>query len=210
MTKHASRILTLLFLCGGVSQLTCEQDAKFTLKQENSKQSVSTTEPGVYTLRQLYEAADDVAVVEISAGDTESYDSAVYKAKVLTRFKGDAKRNTIYIGPYIGTRLGSKYVVFLRGSSPISPLHEGNLGFGTVPFSKVFDEGYSSMEISYECLFSDKGTSQPCDYAIRVCTDYIKLPEPIEMSPEVTGYTAFGCRWVKRDSLIALVSAMKQ
>jgi hypothetical protein len=32
------------------------------------------------------------------------------------------------------------------------------------------------METSYQCIFDGSDTSQKCDYGVRVCTDYIKLP----------------------------------
>ena len=65
------------------------------------------------------------------------------------------------------------------------------------------------MEISYECVFPGTDGSQSCAYGARVCTDYIKLPESIEISPEVEGFTPFGCRWAKRDGLLAQLSGMK-
>jgi hypothetical protein len=168
--------------------------------------AITNVEPGTYTLQKLFDVADDVFIVEVVAGDTEAYESAVYKAKVLTRFKGAGTGDIIYFGPYIDTRLGGKYLVFLRTDKTISPLHKENPGFGAVPYSKVFNEGYSSMEISYECVFQG---SERCGYGIRVCTDYIKLPESIEISPEAEGYTPFGCRWARRDGLVAQLSPMK-
>jgi hypothetical protein len=188
-----------------------EQKAAIAVTAKDGRQQVSTTtaEPGIYTLQKLYDLADDVSVVEIVAGDTESYESAVYKAKVLTPFKGPAAGEIIYLGPYIGTRLGGTYLVFLRKSDTISPSGEKKQGFGRVPYAKVFDEGYSSMEISYECVFHGNDVSQNCAYGARVCTDYIKLPESIEISPEVEGFTPFGCRWAKRDDLLAQLSAIR-
>jgi hypothetical protein len=176
------------------------------LRKGQQKESITNVEPGTYTLQKLFDAADDVAIVEVVAGDTEAYESAVYKAKVLTRFKGAGTSEIIYFGPYIDTRLGGKYLVFLRTDKTISPLHKENPGFGAVPYSKVFNEGYSSMEISYECVFQG---SERCGYGIRVCTDYIKLPESIEISPEAEGYTPFGCRWARRDGVLAQLSPIK-
>jgi hypothetical protein len=210
LTKRFSALIGLI-CCGICSSVNCEQKAAITVTAKDGRQQISTTntEPGIYTLQKLHDVADDVSIVEIVGGDTESYESAVYKAKVLIHFKGPATGEIIYLGPYIGTRLGGTYLVFLRKSNTISPSSEKRHGFGRVPYAKVFDEGYSSMEISYECVFHGNDVSQNCAYGARVCTDYIKLPESIEVSPEVEGFTPFGCRWAKRDGLLAQLSAMK-
>ena len=83
---------------------------------------VINTEPGVYKLADLFKNADTVAIVKVESGDTESYDLAVYKAKVVKSFKGATGGKTIYYGPYIGDRLGWDYLVFLRNvPRPITP-----------------------------------------------------------------------------------------
>ncbi len=33
------------------------------------------------------------------------------------------------------------------------------------------------METCYECVFDGEEVLPKCDYAVRVCTDYIKLPK---------------------------------
>ena len=86
----------------------------------------------------------------------------------------------VYFGPYVGTRLGSEYIVFLhKVFKPIVPRTSGG-GYGTIQYLEVFNEGYSSMETSYECVFSGRDIAQKCDYGVRVCTDYIKLPKSME------------------------------
>lgn len=209
LTKRLSTLIGLI-CCGICSSVNCEQQAAITVTANAQQQvSITNTEPGTYTLQKLYDVADDVSVVEIVAGDTESYASAVYKARVLTQFKGPAAGEIIYLGPYIGTRLGGKYLVFLRKADTIFPSNEKRHGFGPVPYAKVFDEGYSSMEISYECVFHGNDASHDCDYGVRVCADYIKLPESVEISSKAGEYTPFGCRWAKRDILLAQLGAMK-
>jgi hypothetical protein len=180
-------VLIALFYVTSCFSVSGGQTTTVVVEKGQKKLSITNVEPGIYTLQKLFDAADDVFIVEVVAGDTETYESAVYKAKVLTRFKGGGKDEVIYFGPY-DTRLGGKYLLFLRTDKVISPLHEENPGFGPVSYAKVFDEGYSSMEISYECVFQG---SEHCGYGIRVCTDYIKLPESIEISPEAEGYTPF-------------------
>lgn len=150
-------------------------------QQPGAQQSEQVTirEPGTYELAGLFKHADTVALVKVVAGDTESYRCAVYKAEVLKNFKGAKAGETIYFGPYMGERLGWEYILFLRNTpDPIPPKAPGS-AFGAIRYAEVFNEGYSSMETSYECVFGGKDIAQQCDYGVRVCTDYIEpLKEP--------------------------------
>lgn len=170
--------------------------------------SVTLTEPGVITIASLFKQADTVALVKIVSGDTENYDVAIYKAVVVSSFKGTATGDTLYFGPYRGDRLGWEYVLFLRKvAKPIAPKTNSSTNYGTVSYSEVFNEGYSSMMTSYECVFDGKDTAQQCDYGVEVCTDYIVLPESTRTFPPVTASTPFGCRWVRRPAFISLLGS---
>ena len=57
------------------------------LQQGEKDVSVTITEPGSYTLAQLYKAADIVALVKVIAADDESYLRPVYKSKVIAGFR---------------------------------------------------------------------------------------------------------------------------
>jgi len=167
---------------------------------------ITITEPGVYELSDLFKQADTVALVKVVSGDTETYSVAVYKAEIVKSFKGAAVGETIYFGPFLGERLGWEYVLFLRNvAKPIVPKTASNGGYGTVHYSEVFDEGYSSMMVSYECVFDGKDTAQQCDDGVRVCTDYIRLPKTVRASPPVTENTPFGCRWVRKSVFVSLL-----
>jgi hypothetical protein len=167
---------------------------------------LSITEPGIYRVEDLYKRADIVAVVQIVSGDTENYETAVYKAQVLKGFKGAATGQTLYFGPFVGDRLGSEYFVFLLDvKAPISPKSTAGLNYGIVHYEKIFDEGYSSMETSYKCGFDGKDIAQSCDYGVRVCTDYIVLPKSIATSPPMSDDPPFGCRWVRKSDFDSLL-----
>jgi hypothetical protein len=102
----------------------------------------------------------------------------------------------VYFGPFVGERLGSEYVLFLRKvTKPVSPKTAPTASYGTIHYWEIFDEGYSSMETSYECVFDGKEIAQKCDYGDRVCTDYIKLPKSLPAFPPETNDLPFGCRW---------------
>jgi hypothetical protein len=77
----------------------------------------------------------------------------------------------------LGERLGWEYILFLLDvPKPITAKTTWSTGYGPIQYSEIFDEGYTSMQTSYECVFDEKDTTQKCDYGARVCTDYIKLP----------------------------------
>jgi hypothetical protein len=169
---------------------------------------ISITEPARYRLSDLYSHADKVALVKVLSGTTEAYEDAVYKGQVVKAFKGTSEGDIIYFGPYSGTQLGSEYVLFLKDvQSPLLPKDKA-AGYGVVRYSKVFDEGYSSMLSSYECVFQGTNPGQQCDYAVRVCTDYIVLPKSLPTAPPTDKSTPFGCRWAKRDRFSSALDEM--
>ena len=169
--------------------------------------SVSISEPGVIRLIDLFQAADAVSLVRIVSGDTESYQTAVYKAEVLRSLKGPPSGEIIYFGPYIGSRLGGEYVLFLKKSSELAvPKDASKPGYGKVSLFRVFNEGYSSMETSYKCVFDGRDVNKQCDYGVRVCTDYIVLPKTLSTFPPLSESTPFGCRLVRKDKFIAAVA----
>jgi hypothetical protein len=182
-------VLILLTCIGGL----------FCVAQEHV---VSSTEPGRLALKDLYKAADTVAVVRIVSGDTENYQTALYKGLVITPYKGVTAGATVYLAPYVGLRLGWEYLLFLRSAkTPATPKEGKTAVYGIVPYGLIFNEGYSSMETSYECVFDGEEISEQCDYAIRVCTDYITLPKELPTFPPIATETPFGCRRVRRSQL---------
>ena len=147
--------------------------------------------------------------MKVVSGDAENYQIAVYRAQVIASFKGPATGETIYFGPYVGERLGWDYVVFLRNlSKPVSPKKTSSAGYGTIQYGEVFDEGYGSMMISYECVFGGRGIAQQCDYGVRVCTNYVRLPKSIHTFPPAKEDTAFGCRWVRKTVFVSLLETL--
>jgi len=170
---------------------------------------MTVTEPGVYELGDLFKAADVVALVKVLSGDTENYDCAVYKGEVVKSFKGIQQGTRIYFGPFLGDKLGYEYVLFLRNvADPITPKTTATASYGTIHYSKVFDQGYSSMETSYECVFDGKEIAQQCDYGVRVCPDYIKIPRSMPAFPSKENDAPFGCRWVRKAIFNALLDTL--
>ena len=175
-----------------------------------SKQvTIATTEPAVVKLTDLFRQADIVALVETVSGDTENYDVAVYKAHVIKNFKGAAAGDSVYFGPYVGQRLGWEYVVFLRKvTKPLEPKMVSSKSYGTVPYAEIFNQGYSAMMSSYECVFDGADVAKKCDYGIRICTDYIVLPKSVPVFPAQGHDLPFGCRWVKRAVFISMLDQL--
>ena len=171
---------------------------------------VTIVEPSVINLENLFAKADTVALVKVVSGDTENYATTVYKAAVVQSFKGPAVGETIYFGPYVGIRLGWEYVLFLRRmAKPLTPKAATNVNYGTVNYSEIFNEGYTSMEASYECVFDGKEIAEHCDYGVRVCTDYIVLPKSLRTFPPIAVVTDFGCRWVRKKAFISVLERLR-
>ena len=65
------------------------------------------------------------------------------------------------------------------------------------------------MESSYECVFDGAEIAQKCDYGVRICTDYIKLPQSIAVFPEEEENDApFGCRWARKAAFVSLLDTL--
>ena len=173
--------------------------------------TVTNTEPGIYQLTDLYLHSDKVALVKVIAGDSEAYEVPIYKGRVISAFKGVANSQIIYFGPYLGTKIGSEYFLFLRDvTNPIQSKDKSNIGFGNVNYSSVFDEGYTSMLTAYQCIFGGSTINQQCDYGVRVCTDYIKLPKSVSTFPMESDIQPFGCRWVLKDQFTSILNEIKE
>jgi hypothetical protein len=170
---------------------------------DQSAVTMTITEPAALKLEDMFRQADLVALVKTVSGDNENYDVAVYKARVLKGLKGAFEEQTIYYGPYVGEELGSEYIVFLRKTAkPIAPKPNAKGGYGTVEYSQIFNEGYSAMASSYECVFDGSKTSDQCGDAVRIGTNYIVLPKSIPTFPSAEENTPFGCRWVRKQVFI--------
>ena len=195
----ARRMLLLLMVAISSAQLTWA----------HGPEKVTVTEPSVINLASLFKQADTVALVRVVSGDAENYRIAIYKAKVVKSFKGVAAGESIYFGPYVGERIGWEYVLFLRNvTEPLAPRITSSLNYGTIHYSEVFNEGYSSMMTSYECVFDGRTAAEQCDDGVRVCTDYIVLPKSTPTFPPMTEGTRFGCRWVRKQAFISLVGTL--
>jgi hypothetical protein len=171
--------------------------------------TTTITEPSVTDVTKLFRTGDTVALVKVVSGDTEHYDVAVYKAEVVKAFKGTTQGEVLYFGPYVGLRLGWEYVVFLRTTpETLQANGEKAVSYGPVRYQRIFNEGYTALMTSYECVFDGKETNQKCDEAIRICTDYVKTPKSLTVAPPLTKDTPFGCRWTRRKQFIALLEKL--
>ena len=174
-----------------------------------SSPDLTIAEPAVHTIGDLFKNADIVAVVKVLSGDTENYEHAVYKGEVVRSFKGAATGATVYFGPFVGERLGWEYFLFLHNKTKsLAPKTAASAGYGTIRYSEIFNQGYSSMESSYQCVFDGKEIAQKCDHGVRVCTDYIKLPKSISTFPTEESDPPFGCRWARKTAIISLLDTL--
>ena len=130
------------------------------------------SEPRTVTIADLFGQADVVAVVQILSGDSENYETAVYKSKVLAAFKGAEVGQQLFFGPFIGYEVGSEYLAFLRRAktSPKLQHHDGpSESYGPLEaFHLIMYQGYSIMPLRYICAFDGKIPDQSCDYGVRL------------------------------------------
>jgi hypothetical protein len=94
---------------------------------------------------------------------------------------------TIYFGPFIGYGLGKEFIVFLRrskgGIEPNQEVAGPGLTYGSVPsFYLIMYEGYSALNVEYECVFDGEDIESRCDYGVRVNVHQVILPRNIRTS----------------------------
>ena len=181
----------------------------------SAQQTVEISEPATVSLADLFKQADVVAVVHILSGDSENYETAVYKAKILTVFKGTEVGQQLFFGPFIGYEVGGEYVAFLRRAKvgPKVQAHDGpTMTYGPLEaFHLIMYQGYSIMPLRYECAFDGKVPDQSCDYGVRVNTNQVKLPPAIQTFPRTSKDDFVDAnRWVRKDVFLRLLNTMKK
>lgn len=180
----------------------------------SAQRTVEISEPATVAIKDLFKQADVVAVVQILSGDSENYESAVYKSKVLTAFKGTDVGQQLFFGPFIGYEIGGEYVAFLKRAKvapKVQPRDGPIMAYGPLEaFHLIMYQGYSIMPLRYECAFDGKDPAQTCDYGVRVNTDQVKLPPAVRTFPR-TGNDdlAASNRWVRKDVFLRLLGTFK-
>ncbi len=217
MPKSSFRA-TAFLLVSLMAASTCVSQNKPAAKNSapsKTEMTVETSEPASVKLEDLFKQADLVAVVKILSGDSEHYSQTIYKSEVVTTFKGTAKGETIFLGPFIGYRIGSEYLAFLKRSNektvPSKEPPSSAISYGELPFFyRVMYEGYSFMEIGYECVFDGKEINQQCDDGIRLNTFQVVLPKKIKTfpAPPETGGSS-DTRWVRKSRFISYMEMLR-
>ncbi len=177
---------TLLAACPCLSQEN--PPAKDPSLGQVRTQSVAISEPATVKVEDLFKQADVVAVVKILSGDTEHYSATVYKAEVVTPFKGVRAGEIVFLGPFVGYRIGWEYLAFLRRAeeemAPSKETSSSGTSYGLLPsFYRIMYEGYSFMESGYVCVLDGKETSEMCDYGIQFNTYQVVVPKKIKTFP---------------------------
>jgi hypothetical protein len=176
------------------------------------RETVIIEEPGRVAISQLFKQSDVVAAVEILSGDKEHYDQSVCKAKVLTSWKGRSAGNELFFSMCNGQRLGLESIVFLRGSDRTLVPKSADVGLNYGTIRSIFEvqyQGYSAMTVSNVCVFKGKEISEQCGDGVRICTDYILLPNTVATFPPKVEETDFGCRWVRKSTFFSLMDVLR-
>jgi hypothetical protein len=160
-------------------------------------------------LDDLFKEANLVAVVHILSGDAEHYPAAaVYEGEILTAFKGAKTGERVYIGPFVGLRVGYDYLAFLsRSTQQILPENDSPSFYGEIASSyRIMYSGHGILDVEYVCVFDGAKISQQCDYGIKLNPDQVVLPSNVNTFPSgeagaITNYK----KWVRRNTLISLL-----
>jgi hypothetical protein len=179
--------------------------------------TTTSSDPASVSLDALFAQADVVAVVQIRSGDAENYDVAVYKAIVLTSYKGTKANEVIYYTPFISYGLGSEYLVFLKKTdnriADIIPkdVKEKNLPYdGKQAFYRVMYDGYSVMPVSFECIF-EKPAHEHCTYAVKFNIKQVKLPSRLKTYPRVDkDREVLDVKYVKKSDVKSILESWKK
>jgi hypothetical protein len=146
-------------------------------------------------------------------GHGENYPGVVYKAKVLTAFKGIDEKETIFFGPFAGYGVGKEYVVFLSKSEyGLKPNQNADSSRGGIPvFYRIMYDGFSILPSDYECVFDGKAISQECDYSVELNSDQIILPSQIQLFPAGdAGPVSNYCKWVRKSVFFSLLNTLRK
>jgi hypothetical protein len=205
-----------MWKCNYRASLACALVASaFSLGAAGQKQKTTVTiaEPAPVKVDDLFNQADLVAEVRILSGDTENYPRTVYKAAVLKSFKGPDIDQNIYFGPFVGYGLGYEMIVFLRRSPEVlEPRSVPKVGpsYGPIaPFYLIMYEGYSALDVRYECVFDGVDTAHQCDYGVKLNTYQVRLPKSLKtFPPPMRGATNDETKWVRKSELVAYLEKL--
>jgi hypothetical protein len=163
-------------------------------------------------LAALFEEADKVVLIKILSGDSEHYETVVYKAVVEVAYKGATKNETIFFGPFEGYAVGSEYILFLRRGAGEKPTNGEALSYGSLQHvDRIMYAGYAALAVGYDCVFDGADANQRCDDSVQLNPEQVILPSNIEAFPqgEATAVTNYK-KWVRRAAFIAELQAMKK
>jgi hypothetical protein len=166
-------------------------------------------EPPSLLIEQLFEEADAVALVQVQSGDDERYPIAVFKAKVLTAYKGTNTGAAIWFGPCDGREVGGEYLVFLYRGVPPVPLaaNSGESSLtGPSPFFTEMLQGLGTLETGFVCVF---GNPNPCADGVRLSW-HVELPRAIKLFGLGSGGVHPGSSWAHKGEVLALVQKLSE
>lgn len=158
----------------------------------------------------LYAEADVVALVKVLSGDTESYEDTVYKASVLTNYKGNVQ-SILYFGPYTSYRVDSEYLIFLKLSG--KQLKSIATKSKTVNYPeaanylRVMYGGYSILPVGFECGFGPiSAPMSGCEESIDIRT--VVLPKELESYPADFGNKTEDRPFVRKAELFQYIEKL--
>lgn len=162
-------------------------------------------------LADLFKQADLVALVKVVSGDGENYPVVVYKATILTAFKGAVAKETIFFGPFESFGVGNQYLN--KSALEVRPEEHASVSsYGVLPvFYRIMYDGFSVPPSGYECVFDGKVITEQCDYSVKLNPEQIILPQGVEdFPPGDAGPLTNYCKWVRKSVFIGLLEKLEQ
>lgn len=183
---------------------------------QSKTQMITTSDPASVSFASLFSKADLVAFIKIYSGDTESYKQTLYKAEVLSAYKGVKEKDIIYFAPFNGYGIGNEYLVFLRKTDKrVGEIIDESVKPNSSPYDasqkyfSVMYEGYSIMPVSYECLFEGKDNLDRCDYGVEFNIHQVELPTSLKTFPKDVGEFSDDVKWVRRKLVEETLTMLK-
>jgi hypothetical protein len=165
------------------------------------------------TVDDLLKQADLVGVVEITAADSEGYETWVYRARVLEPVKGAERGDVIFFGPVQPSQHGERmafklwgdYVVFLvKAPRPVEAHRpDAEEVWKTLdPFFHTTNATGGVLPVMVRC------DQQGCDRAAGIWASYITPPTDVRQIKDRTEDDLAHDVWLVESELLALLRSL--
>ncbi|MDW3094537.1 MAG: hypothetical protein R8G33_02565 [Gammaproteobacteria bacterium] len=182
----------------------------------------STTLPQL-EIKELYENAEVVAIIEITQGKQIEIEdkylcASEYQSRVLEPLKGDVDKDSILkFGPYSGRKLGGVYLVFLSKKDsiyePVASSNSVQMNAKQEHFKKCnkhipelheMFHGVSTLEVSWTTKFNN-------EEAVKFPEEFVTPPNGLEKKLVESGDNEINTveYWVKAKEIVSYLRSLE-